>query len=72
MSERHTVRLVLDAGGFVQAMGRIRFAADAHPMSDDESPAEWMRRVIDASYWTPDGWNGDSPEAPSPASDEES
>lgn len=69
MSERQ-VRLVLDTGTLVEAMARIKAASEAHPPMDDEDPIDWLRRVIDAAYWRPSGYD-DSPEAPSPASDEE-
>lgn len=67
---RVPVRIVLDAGTVVEAMARMRTASEAHPPLDGEDPIDWLRRVIDAAYWRPSGYD-DPPEAPSPASGEE-
>lgn len=50
------VKVVIDTGSLVEMMRRVQVAADANPMGDDETPVEWMRRVINAACWTPDGW----------------
>ena len=63
------VRFVLDAEAFVEDMTRMRSAVQAHPRADGEDSFDWLRRVVDALYWRPDGY--DSSEAPSPTSDED-
>lgn len=64
------VRVVLDTGCLVEFMGRMRGAVDANPPGEGEAPMDWMRRVIDAACWVPEGW-ADSSEATSPASEDE-
>ena len=63
------VKVVLDTDSLVEFMARVHAAADVTPMQDDETPVDWMRRVIDAACWLPEGWS--DPEATSPASGEE-
>lgn len=50
------VRVKVDTGCLTEFMARVQAAADANPMDDAETPVEWMRRVINAACWLPDGW----------------
>ena len=56
MTEPRVVKIVLDADGFVQALERFRATFEANPMRDDESPVDYMHRIIEAAYWQPEGW----------------
>lgn len=58
MAERKVkVNVVVDTGSLVEFMARVKSAADANLPTADEPPIEWMRRVIDAACWRPDGWD---------------
>ena len=43
------VKVVLDTDSLVEFMARVHAAADVNLMQDDETPVDWMRRVIDAA-----------------------
>jgi hypothetical protein len=53
--QREPVRLVFD-DSLTGGIRRMHNAAAANPIGDGEDVIDWMRRVLDAAYWQPDGW----------------
>jgi len=54
-----TVRVVLkaDVAALAESMRLVRDAVEANPIGDDEDVRDYLRRIIDTAFWTPEGWD---------------